>query len=314
MKLRNEFVETEILGHRLRHQPLEVRTPDGLRVSAQDWRSQESGADHRRDVLLIHGMSQSHRCWFKQLSSPLRERYRFVTYDLRGHGDSDKPLSRTYYQDGARWGAEVQAVIETAGLVRPAIVAWSYAGRVALDYLQRAGGEAIAGLVLVAGTSCAEPSLFGSGASLLERMAVVANMAENIDTTREFLRSCVAQPLPAAEQDLMVAYNLMVPPAVRSAMGGRPAPYQTLLRSLREPVLAIHGSEDCVNLPAMAHYTAQTCPHARAVIYEGVGHAPFWEAPERFNTDLAAYLDALSDSPPFVPGARGRSAIRRTAR
>lgn len=292
--MREDLVETEILGRHLRFRRLDVWTPDGLRVSAQDWRSETRAADPGHDVLLIHGISQSHRCWFKQLSSPLRERYRFVTYDLRGHGDSDKPLSSEYYKDGERWAGEVQSVIETAGLVRPVIVAWSYAGRVALDYLQLAGVEAIAGLVLVAGTSCADDrSLFGSASSLLRRMADVTDMQDNINATCEFLRRCVAQPLPAAELELMLAYNLLVPPAVRAAMGGRPAPYQSLLRSLNVPVLAIHGAEDCFNLPAMAQYTAQTCPNARALVYAGVGHAPFWEVSERFNADLAAYLDAL---------------------
>jgi non-heme chloroperoxidase len=86
----------EILGQRLSYQPLEVRTPDGLRVAAQDWRTEVRSPDHIRDILLIHGISQSHLCWFKQFSSPLRERYRLVTYDLRGHGGSDKPPSREY--------------------------------------------------------------------------------------------------------------------------------------------------------------------------------------------------------------------------
>jgi non-heme chloroperoxidase len=76
-------------------------------------------------------------------------------------------------------------------------------------------------------------------------------------------------------------------------MGGRAAPYQELLRSLHVPVLAVHGAEDCINLPAMAHFTAQNCPDARALVYAGVGHSPFWEVPERFNADLTGYLDAL---------------------
>jgi len=45
--MRNDRVETEILGYRLHFRPLEVRTPDGLRVSAQDWSSQEHVAGHQ---------------------------------------------------------------------------------------------------------------------------------------------------------------------------------------------------------------------------------------------------------------------------
>jgi pimeloyl-ACP methyl ester carboxylesterase len=244
-------------------------------------------------VLLIHGISQAHQCWFKQLCGPLSQRYRLITYDLRGHGDSDKPVSECYYKESAAWAGEVQAVITTAGLVRPIIVAWSYAGRVALDYLQATGSQGISGLVLVAATSCADSSLFGPGAAILKRMSTVTGPADNIEVANEFLRACHVQPVPPEEHALMLSYNLRVPPNVRAAMGGRAAAYDAVLRSVQVPVLAIHGSEDCFILPAMTAYTARTCPNARALSYEGVGHAPFWEAPERFNSDLAAYLEAL---------------------
>src|SRR5262249_53266607 len=173
--------------------PLRVRAPDGLQVFAQDWRSEKPTANAGRDVLLIHGISQSHQCWFKQLSSPLRERCRLVTYDLRGHGGSDKPLSTQCYQESERWAGEVQAVIESAGLVRPVIVAWSYGGRVALDYLVTAGASAVSGLVLVAGTVCGDRSLFGPATPLLRRMAEAADMSQNIEATNEFLSRCFAR-------------------------------------------------------------------------------------------------------------------------
>ena len=183
--------------------------------------------------------------------------------------------------------------MDAAGLQRPVIVAWSYGGRVALDYVQHAGGGALAGLVMVAGTSSGQRALFGSAAVSLERIANASDPAQNIAATAEFLRNCVARPLPEAEQELMLAYNLKVPPAVRAAMGGRPARYESVLGSLEVPVLAIHGAADAIVLPAMALYTAKCCPNGRASIYEGVGHTPFWEAPGRFGADLAAYLDVL---------------------
>jgi pimeloyl-ACP methyl ester carboxylesterase len=277
----------------LRYRPLHVRTPDGLDISAQDWGREAPGAAPARDVLLIHGMSQSHQCWLRQLTSPLRDRYRFVSYDLRGHGDSDKPLSTHYYRDGSRWAGEVKAVIDAAGLVQPVLVAWSYGGRVALDYVQWAGADAVSGLVMAAATSSDDRALFGTAVTLLEQMGRAADAEKNVEATRQFLRSCVAGHLPADEEEMMLAYNLKVPPAVRLAMLGRPASYRAVLRAIHQPVLIIHGSEDRVDLPAMSHYTSSLCVQSRTIIYEGVGHSPFWEAPERFNADLDAYLCGL---------------------
>jgi non-heme chloroperoxidase len=41
-------------------------------------------------------------------------------------------------------------------------------------------------------------------------------------------------------------------------------------------------------LPAMAEHGLATCAGAEASWYEGVGHAPHLEEPERFNRELAA--------------------------
>jgi non-heme chloroperoxidase len=41
-------------------------------------------------------------------------------------------------------------------------------------------------------------------------------------------------------------------------------------------------------LPAMAEHVLATCPTAEISWYDGVGHAPHLEEPERFNRELAA--------------------------
>ncbi len=46
-----------------------------------------------RPIVLIHGWPLSGKSWNKQIS-PLQEAgYRVITYDRRGFGDSDKPLT-----------------------------------------------------------------------------------------------------------------------------------------------------------------------------------------------------------------------------
>jgi pimeloyl-ACP methyl ester carboxylesterase len=46
----------------------------------------------------------------------------------------------------------------------------------------------------------------------------------------------------------------------------------------------------------MAEHILATCPTAEASWYEGVGHTPFLEAPERFNRELAAPGRRVSSS------------------
>jgi pimeloyl-ACP methyl ester carboxylesterase len=43
----------------------------------------------------------------------------------------------------------------------------------------------------------------------------------------------------------------------------------------------------------MAEYTCRQVRHACSMLYEGLGHMPFWEAPELFDRDLGAFLRTL---------------------
>jgi non-heme chloroperoxidase len=51
-------------------------------------------------------------------------------------------------------------------------------------------------------------------------------------------------------------------------------------------VLVTHGRKDTVVLPAMSDYILANCTGARASWFDGVGHGPFLEAPDRFNEEL----------------------------
>ena len=131
-----------------------MKTPDGLTISAQEW-----GNPAGPEILFIHGFSQSHLSWMRQVDSDLAKEFRIVTYDLRGHGNSDKPLDPARYRDSKAWGDEVQAVIDAAGLKRPVLVGWSYAGRVISDYLATHGAGQLAGINFVDAPIKADPAL-----------------------------------------------------------------------------------------------------------------------------------------------------------
>jgi non-heme chloroperoxidase len=278
-------VALRALGREAQYRSFRVCTPDGVSLAAQDWRQSTSG----RDVLLIHGYSQSHLSWLKQVSGPLAAEFRLVSYDIRGHGGSDKPLEPRYYREPERWADEVAAVIRQAGLQRPALVFWSYAGRIALDYLGSRGDSEISALVFVNATSKADSSVLGSATPVLRAMTQ-DDLAANIEATLSLLKVSTAQPLSDEELRYMLAFNMIVPPAIRANLAGRAAAYEATLRSLQVPVLALHGDKDTINLPAMADYTCATVRNARKLIYPGVAHMPFWEVPEAFDRDVGEFL------------------------
>jgi pimeloyl-ACP methyl ester carboxylesterase len=69
--------------------------------------------------------------------------------------------------------------------------------------------------------------------------------------------------------------------------------YNTLRRlpHIRVPTLVIWGENDQVNTwSEVGKPTADGIPGAKAIVYEGIGHAVPWEAPERFARDVLEFL------------------------
>ena len=61
---------------------------------------------------------------------------------------------------------------------------------------------------------------------------------------------------------------------------------------MTRPVLVAQGAEDRVCLREMAEDLADAIPTARMSLYKGIGHAPFWEAAERFDAEIAEFARA----------------------
>ena len=266
--------------------PHEVTAPDGVTLAVQEWGNPDGPA-----ILFIHGYAQSSLSWSKQVEDPdLAGAFRLVTFDLRGHGMSDKPDGDAYYKEGQRWADDVGAIIEALGLDKPVLVAWSYGGRVVGDYLTHRGEGAIGGLNLVDATFAGgNPEWFGPGVANIEPMTS-NDLRTMIEGTRAFLHACFSIQPSAEEFATMLAFNMMVPRHVRIALGGRPSEYEAAWKALTVPVLVTHGVDDQLLTIAMGRHGASLIEGAQTSFMEGIGHAPFWEAPERFNRELAAFV------------------------
>ena len=276
------------LGDELKNKPLAVTTPDGLTIAAQEW-----GNPNGPGIVFIHGFSQSSLSWMRQTNSDLAKDFHIVTYDLRGHGNSDKPLDAARYRDGKAWADEVQAVIDAAGLKRPVLVGWSYAGRVISDYVTNRGAAGIAGINFVDASIKFIPEYVGDNLKNLPLMAS-EDMVTNINATRVFLHGCFSKQPSADDFETMLAFNMMVPPKVRAGLGGRPLDATAVMSKLTIPVLVTHGAEDKNAKVDAAKFTASTIPGAKLSIYDGVGHSPFYEDAPRFNGELAALVRAAN--------------------
>lgn len=271
-------------GQELKNKELAVTTPDGLTISAQEW-----GNPNGPGIVFIHGFSQSNLSWMRQTHSDLAKEFHIVTYDLRGHGNSDKPLEAARYRDGKAWAAELQAVIDAAGLKRPVLVGWSYAGRVISDYVTNRGATGVSGIDFVDASIKFVPEFVGDNLKNLPLMAS-EDLLTNITATRTFLHGCFSKQPSVDDFETMLAFNMMVPPKVRAGLAGRPLDATSIMSKLTIPVLVTHGAQDRNAKLDTAKYTASVIPGAKLSIYDGIGHSPFYEDAARFNGELAAFV------------------------
>ena len=263
----------------------EILGGGGLKLCAREWGNPQGPA-----LLFIHGWSQSDLCWLNQVRGDLANIFRIVTFDLRGHGLSEKPTGPEHYADGQLWADDIAAVIGQTGLEQPTLVAWSYGGYIVADYLRAYGDARIGGVNLVGAAVILKPPTFDHiGPGFLENAPdmCVPDLFTNIAATRRFLRACTSRPLDDDEMAAAFAWNMAVPPAVRGALLSRKLDGSAALASISVPVLVTHGQDDAIVLPSMAEHTLNVCPAATVSWHDNVGHMPFWEASDRFDRELA---------------------------
>ena len=255
----------------------------------------EAGKPTGKPILFIHGFSQCSLAWTKQLSSDLASSFRLLAMDIRGHGLSDKP--RNAYGESNIWADDVRAVIEQLDLKNSVLVGWSYGGVIISDYVAAYGEDEIAATSWVAAT-CRLGEPLVAGGFLGERFIAAVpgffseNTEESVAALTTLIRLCIPTGLSREEEYLLLGFNVAVPPHVRQGLFGRNLHSDSVVARLRKPLLVTWGESDVVLLPKMRDHLAGLAKHAKVSTYPGAGHAPFWDAPERFNRELRQLREA----------------------
>ena len=255
----------------------------------------EAGNAGGPPIIFIHGFTGSVLTWQRQFSSSLSNDFRLVTYDLRGHGSSDKPLDAPSYTTSSLWADDLDAVIRAKNLDHPVLVGWSYGGYVIADYIRKYRDDNIGGVVFLAAvTKQGSPE---AASFLTDEVLALFPEILNPDVTRNIigtraLTRMFGNPLKGDLWENSYGSAMMVPPEVRLAMFSRTLDNDDVLARIGVPALVIQGGADRIVKVSAARHIARTVPLAELHVYDGVSHAPQFEAPNRLNRDLAEFVRA----------------------
>jgi pimeloyl-ACP methyl ester carboxylesterase len=251
----------------------------------------EQGDPAARTVLLVHAVGDSGRA-FEELLAHLPDSIHAVAPTLRGHGDAGRPASGYRSADFA---GDLAALMDALRLEAAAVVGASSGGQVALR-LALAHPERILGLVLLGsplrlGDIPAVREVWDSTFSLLE---------DPIDPgfVRDFFESIVVRPVPEAFRETLIQESLKVPAFVWKATMAAllEDDLSPQLADVVAPTLVVWGDRDAILPRSEQEALATGIRGARLLVYEGGGHAFYWEDAARVAADLEAFVGSLGAS------------------
>jgi 3-oxoadipate enol-lactonase len=245
-------------------------------------------------LLLVHGFGGAKEDFADHVDA-LAERHRVVTFDHRGHGESDKPPDVTDYSLD-RMATDVLGVADALGVGGFRLVGYSMGGMVARRVVL-ARPERIEALVLMDTSPGPVPGL---DPDLVELAAGIA-LDEGKDVLKPLLDAAGTLDTPAylrvlAERPGYREFGERKWDALSGVMWGTMAreivhqPDQlALLAGVRCPTLLIVGEQD-ESFVAPSHAMAVTIPGAELVVVRDAGHSPQFENPTEWFDALDGFL------------------------
>lgn len=230
-------------------------------------------------VLLSHGYGASSRMWEAQVEA-LKDRYHVITWDMRGHGQTDSPEDPDEYSP-EHTVADMAAILEAEGVARAVIGGLSLGGVMSLEF-HRAHPARTAALML-----------FDTGPGFRRDDA----RDEWNARARARAADLEARGLAALRRgdETHAREHRSAEGLARAARGMLTQRDDRLIRSLPTiavPTLVLVGAEDKPFLAA-TDYMAAKIAGARKVVIADAGHAANLHQPLRFNQAMVAFLEDL---------------------
>jgi pimeloyl-ACP methyl ester carboxylesterase len=253
-------------------------------------------------IVLVHGMAGSRATW-DRIVPALAEQFAVLALDMPGHGSSAKPIDGDYSLGS--FASVVRDLMMTLGLDRGTIVGQSLGGGVAMQFAYQFPSRCER-LVLVGSGGLGRdvsPVLRALAFPGVEFVYPVIFASVLRDAGRGVLgglRRIGLRPSAGVDQ-LWQSYESLTNPETRAAFartlrsvvdaGGQRVSAHDRLPLAREiPTLIVWGADDAIIPSRHAADAAATLPDSRIELFEGVGHFPHCEDPERFIRVLTDFI------------------------
>lgn len=270
--------------------------PNGLRVHYRD-----QGNPDGAPLVLLHGNSATLHTW-EPLAMRLGGEYRLVTLTLPGHGLTGPNANGDYSFAGM--AEAVDLVTDELGLSSFVLGGNSMGGWISWRYAL-AHPEKIRALILLDSSGMPlrdgeTPPPLNLGFRLLQNP--LGRFLLKYVTPRGAVETSLRQSVSVEdfidEAAIDRYWELYRIPGNREAAGARAIAdreedYAERIGEITAPVLILWGAEDALIHATAAMTFKERLPQAKVIVYDGVGHLPMEEVPDRTAADIDAFLERV---------------------
>ena len=240
-------------------------------------------------LLFIHGLGSSTEDWGPQVKE-FSKNYQVVAFDLRGHGQSDKPAGP---YSMSLFASDTVGILKALGIKSAHIVGISLGGAVAFQL-----GLDSPSLVKTLTIVNSAPTLGGTPeqakAEIDRRVGIVKQMG-----MRAMGEALVPNLFPKPEHEALrrsfiESWGKNDPQAyIESTLSMLGWDVTDKISSIHCPTLILASDQDYTPVASKEAYI-KLMPNAQLVVIPDAHHAVPMEAPEKFNATLAQFLNKHS--------------------
>ncbi len=268
-----------------------ITTADGTQIFYKDW-------GHGQPVVFSHGWPLSADDWDGQMLFFLRQGYRVIAHDRRGHGRSSQGSTG---HDMDHYADDLAALTEALDLREALHVGHSTGGGEVARYIARHGSSRVAKAVLVSAVpplmARTEANPDGVPMEVFDgiRAAVAANRAQFFE---DFTLPFYGFNRPGATVSEGIRKHWWaqgMQGSIQAHHDGIKAFSETDftadLKKIDVPTLVLHGDDDqVVPLAISSQRTATLIPDATLKVYPGLPHGMCATHADLINADLLAFF------------------------
>lgn len=227
-------------------------------------------------ILLSHGYAATNAMWAGQIEA-LSPNYKVITWDMRGHGDTDSPPDQAKYSEETTID-DMAAILKAVGAEEAVVGGLSLGGYMSLGFYLKYPAMVRALMLFDTGPGYRNPQ----GREEWNKTAF--ERAETYETK--------GLEAVAGGAEVRVSRHRSADGLAKAARGMLAQFDSRVIESLENiavPTLVLVGEKDRPFLSA-ADYMAAKVPNARKVVIADAGHAANIHQPAAFNEAVIAFL------------------------